>query len=147
MNAAVQPETLPAMPASTPAPAAVKKSPVRQAREREELVGLISQFSWTDYLLALPITLLALFALGILLIDFMLPREMKWANAFTAFIGVMFSIAGVIKIQLWMHSVNVHGAAGFMNTMLVDRFRHLFFLLVPGGHRGCDSDVQPLHGN
>ena len=29
---------------------------------------------WTDYLLALPITLLTLFALGILLIDFMLPR-------------------------------------------------------------------------
>ena len=32
---------------------------------------------WTDYLLALPITLLALFALGILLIDFMLPREIE----------------------------------------------------------------------
>jgi NADH-quinone oxidoreductase subunit N len=92
-------------------------------------VGLISQFSWTDYLLALPITLLALFALGILLIDFMLPKEMKWANAFTAFIGVMFSIAGVIKIQLWMHSVNVTFAAGFMNTMLVDRFALYFFYL------------------
>ena len=36
---------------------------------------------WTDYLLALPITLLVLFALGILLIDFMLPKDMKWANA------------------------------------------------------------------
>jgi len=31
--------------------------------------------AWTDYLLALPITLLTLFALGILLIDFMLPRR------------------------------------------------------------------------
>src|SRR5207302_522826 len=51
--------------------------------EGEELVGLLSQFSWTDYLLALPITLLALFALGILLIDLMLPAEMKWANAVT----------------------------------------------------------------
>ena len=29
---------------------------------------------WTDYLLALPITLLTLFALGILLIDLMLPQ-------------------------------------------------------------------------
>ena len=47
-------------------------------------MGLLSQFSWTDYLLALPITLLALFALGILLIDLMLPAEMKWANAVTA---------------------------------------------------------------
>ena len=43
---------------------------------------------WTDYLLALPITLLALFALGILLIDFMLPKELKWANAVTALLGV-----------------------------------------------------------
>ena len=54
---------------------------------------------WTDYVLALPITLLVLFALGILLIDFMLPKEMKWANAVTAFIGVCFSAAGVYKIQ------------------------------------------------
>ncbi|MGC2328128.1 MAG: NADH-quinone oxidoreductase subunit N, partial [Candidatus Sulfotelmatobacter sp.] len=92
-------------------------------------MGAFSQFSWTDYLLALPITLLALFALGILLIDFMLPKEMKWANAFTAFIGVLFSIAGVIKIQLWMHSVNVPGATGFMNTVLVDHFAIYFFYL------------------
>lgn len=54
--------------------------------------------AWTDYLLALPITLLVLFALGILLIDFMLPKEMKWANAITAFFGVCFSAAGVYKI-------------------------------------------------
>ena len=58
---------------------------------------------WTDYLLALPVTLLALFALGILLIDLMLPREMKWVNAVTALIGVCFSAAGVFKIQLWMN--------------------------------------------
>jgi len=54
-------------------------------------VGILTQFSWTDYLLALPMTLLTLFALGILLIDFMLPTEMKWANAVTAFIGVTFA--------------------------------------------------------
>ena len=53
----------------------------------------------------MPITLLALFALGILLIDFMLPKEMKWVNAVTAFIGVMFSAAGVYKIQLWLRIV------------------------------------------
>ena len=69
---------------------------------------------WTDYLLALPITLLALFALGILLIDFMLPRELKWANAVTAIIGVMFSAAGVYKIQLWLGSAG--GAPGMLNT-------------------------------
>ena len=56
--------------------------------------------NWTDYLLALPITLLTLFALGILMIDFMLPKDLKQLNAVTAFIGVCFSAAGVYKIQM-----------------------------------------------
>ena len=84
---------------------------------------------WTDYLLALPITLLTLFALGILLIDFMLPKEMKWANAVTAFIGVLFSAAGVVKIDLWLRSTNAPLHVGFMGTMLVDRFALYFWYL------------------
>jgi NADH-quinone oxidoreductase subunit N len=84
--------------------------------------------AWTDYLLALPITLLTLFALGILLIDLMLPREMKWANAVTALVGVLFSAAGVYKIQLWLAG-GPPGHLGFMNTMLVDRFAVYFFYL------------------
>ena len=83
--------------------------------------------AWTDYLLALPITLLVLFALGILLIDFMLPREMKWANAVTAFAGVLFSAAGVYKIQMWL--AGAAGAPGMLHTMLVDRFSLYFFYL------------------
>ena len=86
---------------------------------------------WTDYLLALPITLLALFALGILLIDFMLPKEMKWVNAVTAFIGVMFSAAGVYKIQLWLGSSP--GSFGLMRTVLMDRFAIYFFYLFLAG--------------
>ncbi len=82
---------------------------------------------WTDYLLALPITLLTLFALGILLIDFMLPKEMKWANAATAFAGVLFSAAGVYKIQLWLGPAP--GSPGMLKTMLVDRFAIYFFYL------------------
>ena len=72
--------------------------------------------AWTDYLLALPITLLTLFALGILLIDFMLPKEMKWANAVTAFIGVLFSAGGVYKIQLWLAASNVPGSPGMLRA-------------------------------
>ena len=53
-------------------------------------MGALSQFNWNDYLLALPITLLTLFALGILLIDLMIPAESKWVNALTAFVGVLF---------------------------------------------------------
>jgi NADH-quinone oxidoreductase subunit N len=86
----------------------------------------------TDYLLALPIMLLALFALGILLIDLMLPKEMKVANPITAFMGVLFSIFGVIKIQLWLNSSGLAGAQGFMGTMLVDRFALYFFYLFLG---------------
>ena len=82
---------------------------------------------WTDYLLALPITLLTLFALGILLIDFMLPKEMKWANAVTALIGVTFSAGGVYKIQLWMNGSP--GTFGMLRTMLVDRFALYFWYL------------------
>ena len=87
--------------------------------------------AWTDYLLALPITLLVLFALGILLIDFMLPKEMKWANAITAFIGVCFAAAGVFKIQLWLGGAP--GASGMLRTLLVDRFAIYFFYLFLAG--------------
>ncbi len=88
-------------------------------------------FTSIDYLLALPITLLTLFALGILLIDLMLPPESKWINAVTAFIGVMFSTGGVIKIQLWMQATPAvsTGSIGMMHTMLVDRFTIYFFYL------------------
>jgi len=96
-------------------------------------VGVLSQFTWTDYLLALPITLLTLFALGILLIDFMLPKEMKWANALTAFVGVAFSAAGVYKIQLWLEQSGQPGSYGLMHTMLVDRFALYFDYLFLAG--------------
>ncbi|MGB8834728.1 MAG: hypothetical protein WCC95_21430, partial [Candidatus Sulfotelmatobacter sp.] len=65
-------------------------------------MGSLAQFNASDYLLALPILLLTLFALGILLIDLMIPPEAKWANALTALIGVFFAAGGVLKIQFWM---------------------------------------------
>lgn len=91
---------------------------------------------WTDYLLALPITLLALFALGILLIDLMLPKEMKWANAVTALIGVAFSAGGVLKIQLWITGIGLppgRGMPGMLGTLFVDRFALYFFYLFLAG--------------
>ena len=91
---------------------------------------------WTDYLLALPITLLVLFALGILLIDLMLPKEMKWANAVTALIGVAFSAGGVLKIQLWITGIGLppgRGMPGMLGTLFVDRFALYFFYLFLAG--------------
>jgi NADH-quinone oxidoreductase subunit N len=92
---------------------------------------MLPQFTPSDYLLLLPITLLTLFALGILLIDLMIPPETKWANAVTALIGVLFATGGVIKIQLWMQanrSVSM-GSLGMMDTLLVDRCALYFFYL------------------
>jgi len=82
--------------------------------------------------MVLPITLLALFAIGILLIDLIIPPETKWANAVTAFIGVLFATGGVYKIQLWMDANKSMGSIGMMHTMLVDRFALYFFYLFLG---------------
>jgi len=82
--------------------------------------------------MALPITLLALFALGILLIDLMLPKELKWVNAVTALVGVAFSGAGVYKIQLWFQVARMQpgrGEPAFIHTMLVDPFALYFWYL------------------
>ena len=87
---------------------------------------------WADYLLALPITLLALFALGILLIDALfLDDSQKWVNPVTAFVGVCFSAAGVYKVQLWLGPKP--GVAGMLGTMVVDRFAIYFFYLFLAG--------------
>jgi NADH-quinone oxidoreductase subunit N len=88
-------------------------------------------FNWNDYVLALPITLLTLFALGILLIDLMIPPESKWVNAVTALVGVGFAFAGVVRIQLWMGRTAylARGSQAMMGTMLVDPFALYFFYL------------------
>jgi NADH-quinone oxidoreductase subunit N len=96
-------------------------------------VGALSQFLQNDYPLALPIVLLTLFALGVLLIDLMIPPETKWFNALTAFIGVLFATGAVYKIQLGMEGNRSIGSLGMMRTMLVDRFAVYFFYLFLGG--------------
>lgn len=83
---------------------------------------------WTDYLLALPITLLTLFALGILLTDsFVRAEDQKWMNPIIAFVGVCFSAFGVYKIQTWLG--RAPGSSGMLHTMVIDRFAIYFFYL------------------
>jgi len=98
--------------------------------------GTISQyFTGTDYLLGLPIILLTLFALGILLIDLMLPTEWKWANAVTALVGILFATAGVWRIQVAyaQRGPGFSGQTAFAQSMVVDRFAIYFFYLFLGG--------------
>jgi len=89
------------------------------------------QFTSTDYLLVLPMTLLTLFALGILLIDLMLPQDQKWANAVTALIGLLFSAKAVYNIQHFLG--NSQGYPGMMGTIIIDHFAIYFFYLFLAG--------------
>ena len=91
--------------------------------------GLGQHFSGSDYLLSLPIILLTLFGLGILLIDLMLPKEWKWVNAVTAFVGVGFAAAGVIRIQLLFAAQHLPSQSAFLDSLRVDRFTIYFWYL------------------
>jgi NADH-quinone oxidoreductase subunit N len=73
----------------------------------------------------LPMVELTIFALGILLIDLWTPREWKWINPLGAMLGVLFAAFCVWRIQ----SMLPHGAIGFYNSLLVDRFAIYFWYL------------------
>src|SRR4029077_21961 len=90
-------------------------------------------FSPTDYLMALPITLVTLFALGILLIDLMLPAEQKWVNAVTALVGLGFAAVAIWKILNYLTTFKLLGQPALANSMLVDRFAIYFWCLFLGG--------------
>src|ERR1700724_136380 len=77
----------------------------------------------------LPMVELTIFALGILLIDLMVPREWEGINAAGAFVGVLFAALCVWQIQ----STLPRGAAGFYNSLLVDRFAIYFWYLFLSG--------------
>ncbi|HYA25926.1 MAG TPA: NADH-quinone oxidoreductase subunit N [Terriglobales bacterium] len=93
-------------------------------------------FTGIDYLLSLPVILLTLFALGILLIDLMIPPEWKWTNAATAFVGILFAAKGVLKIQQKQAEFLQHGQRvewAFMHSMLMDHFAIYFTYLFLAG--------------
>ena len=73
---------------------------------------------------------LTIFALGILLIDLMIPKGWKWVNAAGAFVGVLFAAACVWQIQSTMP---LRGFFGFYNSLLVDRFAIYFWYLFLAG--------------
>jgi len=77
----------------------------------------------------MPMVELTIFALSILLIDLMVPREWKWINAVGAFVGVLFAAVCVWQIQ----STLPRGAVGFYNSLLVDRFAIYFWYLFLAG--------------
>jgi NADH-quinone oxidoreductase subunit N len=88
-------------------------------------VRTISAISTTEYQLMLPMVELTIFALGILLIDLLLPRHLKWLNAVGALAGLGFAALCVWRIQTSMP----RGSVGFYNSLLVDRFAMYFWYL------------------
>jgi len=98
--------------------------------------GMTPYFTGTDYLLSLPIILLTIFALGILLIDLILPAEWKWMNAVTALAGILFSGAGVLRIQLEQFKALKSGRlmeTAYSQSMLLDHFSIYFYYLFLAG--------------
>jgi NADH-quinone oxidoreductase subunit N len=85
----------------------------------------VKAISGTEYMLMLPMVELTIFALGILLIDLLLPKNLKWLNAVGAFAGVAFATLCVWRIQSAMPRGNI----GFFNSLLVDRFAMYFWYL------------------
>lgn len=73
----------------------------------------------------LPMLELVIFALGILLIDLIIPRDWKWLNAVGAFVGLFFAAVCVWQIQATLPG----GAVGFSGALLVDHFAVFFWYL------------------
>lgn len=72
---------------------------------------------------------LTIFALGILLIDLMIPRGWKWINAVAALVGILFAAVCVWQIQAMLPM----GASGFYRSLRVDRFAMYFWYLFLAG--------------
>ncbi len=82
-------------------------------------------FTGTDYALSLPMILLALFGLGILVIDLLLDQASKRLNAITALIGLGITTAAVVRI----HLSNLVGSFAYGGSVRVDAFAIYFFYL------------------
>ncbi len=98
------------------------------------MTSISQYFSSTDYLLALPMVMLTMFALGILMIDLFLPEEWKQVNAFTALLGLGFSAIAVGKLHYAYYVTEGNGSriaafSGFRGSLVMDRFAIYFFYL------------------
>lgn len=97
--------------------------------------AFLQAFTRADYVMSLPMILLALFALGILLIDLMLPSGWKRLNAWTALIGIGFSAGAVLRIQFGRYSDgrSLVGSSAFFGSVLMDPSAIYFFYLFLAG--------------
>src|SRR5574341_1009534 len=95
-------------------------------------------FTSMEYVLALPMLLLTIFALGILLIDLVVPEEWKSLNAWAALMGLGFSAIAVYRIQMVMAGLQTEFQRvgrdlsllrAYGGSLVVDPFAIFFFYL------------------
>ena len=86
-------------------------------------------FTRSDYILALPMLVLGVFATAILLIDLVLPKSAKRWNAAVALSGLG---AAALSLQTVWHAASLH-PSGFLGSFVMDRFAIYFILLFLAG--------------
>ncbi len=89
-------------------------------------------FSRSDYALAMPMLVLAAFAIAILMVDLLLPKAMKRWNAALALAGLAASGLSLLKVWSAMRQIATPGTArfsGFLGSLVMDRFAIYFYLL------------------
>lgn len=82
--------------------------------------------------------MLALFGIGILILDLILSPAQKRINVWTALLGLGFSAGAVAKIQLAYRAMEAKGISvssftGFSGAVMMDRFAIYFFYLFLAG--------------
>ncbi len=99
-------------------------------------MGSISHFiASPDYILTLPIILLALFAAGLAVVNNMTPPEWNWTHAVTALVGLSFSAAALVKIVYTQDAAAHLGRrlqVAFDHRMVLDHFSIYFYGLFLG---------------
>jgi NADH-quinone oxidoreductase subunit N len=106
-------------------------------------------FSVTDYVLSLPVILSLLFAIGVWLMDRMLPPQWKWFNSVTALVGIAFAAGGLAKLQLTQAQLAHAGImlqVGYRHALLVDNFSIFFYyLLLAAGAAAILIGIRKTH--
>ena len=97
------------------------------------MVALGQMINLRDVVMSLPILLLTLFAIGILLMDLVIPAELKWFNAVTAFTGILLATGGVIRIQQGLDVARRSWMPAYLGAMVIDHFTLYFWYLFLAG--------------
>ena len=96
------------------------------------MTTLPNLFSRGDYLLALPMLVLSGFAVLILLVDMVLTKAHKRWNAVLALAGLTAAFFAVLRVWQGVYYIETPGSkrfAGFLGSLVMDRFAIYFYLL------------------